>query len=172
MEEILPPQTQSGAGFELTRVRQFTVFLENRVGRLQMLVRALEESSAGIAAMNIEESADAALVRIVCNEADQGRDALRAAGFAFSESELLAVELPKKSKHPLTAICSTLLAAEINIHYCYPLLTRPHGPAVLLYIEDPTLAAQLLIKKDFTLIGESDLRRRRPRGSDGSDHGS
>src|SRR6059058_5260841 len=108
MEDVLPPLTEHGAGFELTRVRQFTVFLENRVGRLQMLVRALEESSAGIAAMNIEESADASLVRLVCSEPDQGRDALRAAGFTFSEAELLAVELPKKSKHPLTAICSIL----------------------------------------------------------------
>jgi len=39
MEEVLPPQTQEGAGFESTRVRQFTVFMENRVGRLQSLDR-------------------------------------------------------------------------------------------------------------------------------------
>src|SRR5438270_3822872 len=62
MEELLPPQTQHGAGFELTRVRQFTVFLENRVGRLQMLMRALEEGNR-VCAISIEESADAALVR-------------------------------------------------------------------------------------------------------------
>ena len=60
MEEVLPPQTESGAGFESTRVRQFTIFLENRVGRLQTLVRALEESEARIVAMSIEESADSA----------------------------------------------------------------------------------------------------------------
>ena len=41
MEEILPPQTEHGAGFERTRLPQFTVFLENRVGRLTALLRAL-----------------------------------------------------------------------------------------------------------------------------------
>ena len=157
MEEVLPPQTQHGAGFELTRVRQFTIFLENRVGRLSMLVRGLEEGEIKIAAISIEESADSALVRMICSEPDRTRDVLRASGFSFSESELLAVELPRRNKHPLIAICSALLAAEINIHYAYPLMIRPRGPALALYVEDPTLAAQLLIRKGFTLIGESDL---------------
>jgi hypothetical protein len=157
MEEVLPPQTQSGAGFELTRIRQFTVFLENRVGRLQGLLRAFEESAGKICGLSIEESADSALVRIICSEPELGRQALQQANFSFSESELLAVELPKRTKQPLMSICAALLAAEINIHYAYPLLQRPHGPALALYVEDPTLAAQLLIRKGFTLIGESDL---------------
>jgi hypothetical protein len=159
MEEVLPPQTENGAGFELTRIRQFTVFLENRVGRLQNLLRSFEESAGRICGLSIEESADSALIRVICSEPDHGRDALQSGGFSFSESELLAVELPRRTKHPLIAICTALLAAEINIHYCYPLLHRPHGPALALYVEDPTLAAQLLIRKGFTLIGESDLRK-------------
>jgi hypothetical protein len=161
MEEVLPPQTQHGAGFELTRVRQFTVFLENRVGRLTMLMRALEDGDR-ISAMSIEESADAALVRVICTDPDFGRDALRQSGFSFSESEVLAVELPtaSRSRQPLIAICSALLAAEINIHYVYPLLVRPNGPAVILYVDDPTLAAQLLIRKSFTLLSEADLRKK------------
>jgi hypothetical protein len=35
---------------------------------------------------------------------------------------------------------------------------RPRGPSLALYVDDPTLAARLLIKKGFTLIGESDLK--------------
>ncbi len=159
MEEILPPQTQRGAGFELTRVRQFTIFLDNRVGRLGALVRTLEEGTGRIVALSIEESADSSLVRLICSEPDQSREDLRIGGFSFGESELLAVELPKRSRQPLLAICSALLAAEINIHYAYPLLLRPRGPAVALYVEDPTLAAQLLIRKGFTLISEEDLKK-------------
>ena len=161
MEEILPPETEYGAGFELTRVRQFTVFLENRVGRLQMLVRALEESSGQIVALSIEESADSALVRMICSHPELSREVLRTEGFGFSETEVLAVELPRRTKQPLIAICAALLAAEINIHYAYPLLVPPRGPALAIYLDDPTLAAQILIRKGFTLIGESDLRQDR-----------
>jgi hypothetical protein len=159
MEESVLPQTQEGAGFEPTLVRQFTVFLENRVGRLQSLVRALEASESRIVAISIEESTDSSLVRLICSDADLGRSVLKSDGFSFTESELLAVELPKRTGEPLISICSALLAAEINIHYAYPLLLRPRGPALALYVDDPTLAARLLIKKGFVLIGESDLRR-------------
>jgi hypothetical protein len=158
MEEILPPQTQHGAGFELTRLRQFTVFLENHVGRLRMLVSALEESGSGMVAFMILESSESALVRLICREPDVAREAMKAQEFCFVETEALAVELPKKVKDPFSSICSALLAAEISIHYAYPFLARPRGPTIALYVEDPTLAAQLLIKKGFRLIGESDLR--------------
>jgi hypothetical protein len=158
MEESVLPQTQEGAGFEPTVVRQFTVFLENGVGRLQSLVRALEGSEGRIVAISIEESADCALVRLVCSDPDLARRVLHDAGFSFGESELLAVELPKRAAEPLMAICSALLAAEINIHYVYPLLVRPHGPALVLNVEDRTLAAQLLLRKGFRLLAESDLK--------------
>jgi len=158
MEETLPPITMNAAGFERTRVRQFTVFLDNRVGRLQALVRRFEEEEVKIVALSIQEAADSALVRVICSEPDIGREVLTKAGFPFGESELLAVELPKGTSHPLIAICTALLTAEINIHYAYPLLLRPHGPTLALYLDDPTLAAQILIRKGFNLIAESDLR--------------
>ena len=157
MESILPPETAAGAGFEGPRVRQFTVFLENKVGRLQMLVRSLERGVGKIVALSIEESGDAALVRLICAQPDFGRELLRTAGFAFGESELLVVELPRTTKQPMIAICSALLTAELNVHYAYPLLVGPHGPALALYVDDPTTAAEILIKKNFTLIGPSDL---------------
>jgi hypothetical protein len=158
MEQILPPQTAHGVGFESARVRQFTVFLENKVGRLQTLVRSLEQGVGKIMALAIEASGDAAIVRLICAEPDFGRELLQTAGFPYSESELLAVELPQASNQPLLSICSALLAAEINIHYAYPLLSRPRGPAIALYVDDITLAAQLLIKKQFTLLSQGDLR--------------
>ena len=162
MEEVLPPQTRDGAGFEPTQVRQFTIFLENRVGRLQTLVRALEEEVVQIVGLAIEESADSALVRLIRSDPDHGRDALKQAGFTFSESDLLIVELPKRTRQPMIALCAAMLTAEINIHYAYPLLVRPRGPALALYVEDPTLAAQLLIRKGFTLLGQSDLGTKPP----------
>jgi len=158
MEEVLPPATQRGSGFEPTRVRQFTIFLENRVGRLTLLVRALEKYVGKIVALAIEESADSALVRLICADPDAGRHTLHQEGFSFSEVDVLAVALPTNSASPLESICSALLAAEINIHYAYPLLVSPRGPALAIYCDDPTLASQLLIRKGFVLIGESDMK--------------
>ena len=159
MEDTLsPPQTESGAGFESTRVRQFIVFLANRVGRLQQLVRALEEADIRIVAISIEESSETSLIRLICSDGDLGREVLNREKFSFAESDLLLVEVPRKTTQPLVAICSALLSAEIGIHYAYPLLHRPKGPALAMYVDEPTLAAEILIRKGFTLLGESDLK--------------
>jgi hypothetical protein len=158
MEEILPPQTESGAGFEPVRVRQFTVFMENRVGRLQSLVWTYEQRSGRILGLSIQNQADTALVRIICSDPDLARQVLQSEGFAFAEQDLLVVELPK-SAQPISNICTAILVAELNIHYAYPLLVRPGGPALALYADDLTLAAQLLMKKGFKLLGESDLAK-------------
>jgi hypothetical protein len=157
MEELVLPPTENGSGYERTRVLQFTIFLENRVGRLSALVRVLEENLARISALSIEESADAALVRIICAEPSEGRRALREAGFSFSETDVLAVELPPNRRNPMMSLCNALLSAEINIRYVYPLLTRPRGPAIAMYVDDPTLAAQIMIRKGFTILSEGDL---------------
>src|SRR5437899_2434859 len=104
MEEAVHPGTESGSGFEPVTVRQFTVFLENRVGRLTLLVRALEENTP-IVGIAIEESADSALARIICGNCDAGRETLRTHGFSFGEVEVLIVALPRR-KEPLMSICS------------------------------------------------------------------
>jgi hypothetical protein len=156
--DALGPDTAEGIGFEPPNLRQFTVFLDNRVGRLHALVRHLEEASSPIAAISVEESADSALIRLICTNPDLGMNILQKHGFPFSESDVLAVELPRRTKQPLIAICSAMLSGEINIHYAYPLLIHPHGPAIALYVDDTVLAAQILIRKGFTLIGQSDLR--------------
>ena len=158
MEDVLPPLTEEGAGFESTRVRQFTVFLENKVGRLQSLVRSLEQGVGQIVALSIEESGDAALVRMICAHPEYGRELLRTAGFSFGECELLAVELPRTTKQPLLRICSALLFAEINIHYAYPLMIGLEGRAALaLHVEDIETSVQNLEQKGFKLLSENDL---------------
>ena len=162
MEDLLPPLTEHGATFEPPRVRQFTIFLENKVGRLQNLIRCLEEGVGRIVALSVEESGDATLVRLICGHSAFGRELLRTANIPFAEAELLAVELPKRTRQPLVSICSALLAAEINIHYAYPLLNHNGHPAMALYVDDPTLAAELLIRKNFTLLAESDLNQQPP----------
>src|SRR2546421_13049664 len=145
MEEVLPPQTQEGAGFESTRVRQFTVFMENRVGRLQSLVRSYEETDGRIVALSIQNSADTALVRLICSDPDAAKEVLNKDGFSFTEQDLLVVQVPKRTQYPLILICAALLTAEINIHYAYTLLAAAGGGGIGVYVDGTALAAKLLV---------------------------
>ncbi len=155
MNQTLPPQTLRG--YTPPTVRQFGVFLENKVGKLFELVRLFDEApEVHLCAVSVLESADYAVVRIIPNNADAARVLLRRQGLPFSESDLLIVELGEH--HTLTSMCLYLLGAELNIRFAYPLLLRPSGlPTIALAVDDQTLGGQILRKKNFRLLGEEDL---------------
>lgn len=138
-------------------IRQFTVFLENRVGQLLEVVRRFEGSKVRIVALSINDATECAFVRFLLSHPEQGREILERAGLAMIESDLIGVELPEGSQ-PLLQVCTALLQAEINIVQAYPLIIRPHGrPAVALMVDNAEMAMETLATKGFTMITEADL---------------
>ena len=159
MEGVLPPKTQHGSGYEQASVRQFTVFLENRVGKMALLLRKFEEAGLRVNAFSIEESTDISLMRLIACDPEAARDCLRENQFSFSETNVLAVEIPQKTRVPMIHVAQALLAAEVNIHYAYPLLRAHSDPAIAIYVDDLHFAQRILMRKGFRLLGESDLRK-------------
>ena len=138
-------------------IRQFTVFLENKVGQLLEVVRRFEGSRVRIVALSIIDSAECAFVRFLLSHPEQGREILERAGLAIIESDLIGIELPE-GEQPLLQICTALLQAEVNIIQAYPLLARPHGrPAVALMVDNIEMGLETLGRKGFTMITEADL---------------
>ena len=113
-------------GRDYPTIRQFTVFLENRVGQLLECVRRFEGSKVRIVALSINDATECAFVRFLLSHPEQGREILERAGLPMIESDLIGVELPD-STQPLLRVCTALLEAEINIVQAYPLIIRPHG---------------------------------------------
>ena len=144
-------------GRDYPTIRQFTVFLENRVGQLLEVVRRFEGSRVRIVALSINDATECAFVRFLLSHPEQGREVLERAGLALIESDLIGIELPSGSQ-PLLQVCTALLQAEINIVQAYPLLVRPHGrPAVALMVDNIEHAMETLRTKGFTMITEADL---------------
>ena len=152
---ITEPSTMRGRGWPC--LRQFSVFMENRVGRLHELLRAFEGHSIRVIALSIANSVDCAFARIMVNETDRAREILENSKFAYSESDVVGVELPD-GPQPFVQICLALLQAEVNMHYTYPLLySRGGRGAIAMYVDDVDLAQQTLKQKNLRLITESDL---------------
>ena len=99
----------AGTGFATMRgrnypaIRQFTVFLENRVGQLLEVVRRFEGSKVRIVALSITDSCECAFVRFLLSDPEGGREILERAGLAIVESDLIGVEMPAGAQ-PLLAI--------------------------------------------------------------------
>lgn len=153
----------SGTTFETLRgrnfpaLRQFTIFLENRVGQLLEVVKRFEGTGIRICALSISDSAECAFVRFLVSDADRGREILERSGLAMIETDLIGVELPD-GPQPLLTVCTALLQSELNIIQAYPLIIRPHGrPAVAIMVENIEFAMETLREKGFTIITEGDL---------------
>lgn len=144
-------------GRDYPTIRQFTVFLENRVGQLLELVRRFEGSHVTIVGLSINDATECAFVRIILSRPEQGREILERAGLTIIESDLLCVELPEDPQ-PMVQICSALLQAEINIIQAYPLVVQPHGsPVMALMVDNVEAAVETLAGKGLTIINEDDL---------------
>tara|TARA_E500000331_G_scaffold350068_1_gene394330 strand:- start:43 stop:522 length:480 start_codon:yes stop_codon:yes gene_type:complete len=153
--------TGEGAGIEFSTmrgrdypaIRQFTVFLENRLGQLLEVVRRFEGSNVRICALSISDSSECAFVRFLLSRPEQGREILERAGLAMIESDLIGVMLPQEPQ-PLLRICTALLQAEVNIVQAYPILDRD---AVALMVDNIEMAQDTLSSKGFTMLTEDDL---------------
>ncbi|MEM9365244.1 MAG: acetolactate synthase [Planctomycetota bacterium] len=144
-------------GRDFPAIRQFTIFLENRVGQLLEVVRRFEGTGIRIVALSINDAAECAFVRFLVSDADRGREILERSGLAIIETDLVGVELPE-CPQPLLRVCTALLQAEINIIQAYPLIVRPHGkPAVAIMVEGIEMAMKTLSEKGFRIITEHDL---------------
>lgn len=147
----------TGRGRDWPSVRQFNVFLENKIGALLGVVRRFESTDIRIISLTIVDSADCAIVRMVLSDPERALEIFNLAGLPVTESDLLVVQLPDGTQ-PLLQICKALLVAEINLHYAYPLLIGPHGHAALaLHVDDHESATQTLANQGFTLFTENDL---------------
>ncbi len=155
----------AGVGFATARgrdwpsVRQFNVFLANRLGALLELVRKFEMTDVRVVSLTVIETADCAIIRLVPSDYERAFEILTAAKLPFTESDLIVVKVPDNDQ-PLLSITKALLGGEINIHYLYPLLVGvgPLGStAVAIHVDDFESAAATLQNQGFTLFTETDL---------------
>ncbi|MDB4809688.1 acetolactate synthase [bacterium] len=148
---------QTLRGHNFPAIRQFTIFLENRVGQLLEVVKRFEGTGIRVCALSINDAAECAFVRFLVSDADRGREILERSGLSIIETDLVGVELPS-GPQPLLRVCTALLQAELNIIQAYPLIVRPNGkPAVAIMVENIELAMETLREKGFTIISEGDL---------------
>ncbi|HEX2839406.1 MAG TPA: hypothetical protein VHN77_14915 [Phycisphaerales bacterium] len=150
---------ETAHGYSPPTVTQFSVFLHNKVGKLHDLVEMFDQAHCQICALSVHEASDHAVVRLITNNAECARAELSRMKLAFTERDVLVVEL--SGKHTLSSMCLHLLRAELSIHFAYPLMLTPGAsPTIALAVDDLTLGGQILRRKEFRLLGEADLTNR------------
>jgi hypothetical protein len=139
-------------------VKQFSVFAENRLGRLYDLTALLKDNNVHIMGLTVLDTTDSAIVRVIVDDPDRARELMINNDFPYVECDVLAVEVTDESE--LKGVLAALFEAEINLHYIYSFIKRPEGRCALaINVEDGDVAAQALAKRGYRVLTQRDISR-------------
>ena len=99
-------------------IRQLSIFLENRTGRINEVARILADNGINMQAFSMAETADFGLLRLIVQDVDKAVEVLRAANFAVMVTDVLCINCPNVSG-ALSVVLEKLAAENIFIEYMY-----------------------------------------------------
>jgi hypothetical protein len=151
------PETTSKLGGPL--VKQFSVFLPNKVGAMLEVVKLLNSHHSHVVAISVSESTDSAIARMIVSDPEGVEQLFGENNVAFGMCEVVVVELREVATQ-LAKLLASLFMAEVNVHFTYPLLTRPRGLAALaLHVDDNECASSVLTGAGFKILSQGEISR-------------
>lgn len=123
-------------------IKQLSVFLENRPGRLANLLDVLEGNGIKVLAMGIAEAGNYGIVRLIVDKEDKALEVLRKANMAVNQTDVIIIQLKE-----LTKAVKALGNAGVNIDYAYTMDCQ----RVVLKVSDETEAIKALMGEGVSL---------------------
>ena len=138
-------------------VQQLSVFLENRAGRLDDVLKVLSEGGVNIVALSLADTADYGMLRMIVSDPHKGRVVLKEAGITAMLTDVIAFRVAHATGS-LSKAMHQLVEGEINIEYMYVLSTSEYA-SMIVKIADYEKAEQILTDKGYTLLTEEEAYR-------------
>jgi hypothetical protein len=119
------------------KIKQLSIFLENRAGRLSEITDNIGESGVNIKAISLADASNFGILRIVVDDIENTRKMLKDRGFTVRVTDVAAVKVKDKPGE-LGKILKIIENAGINVEYVYGLSDHAEGCAVLIMRFDKT----------------------------------
>jgi len=126
-------------------VKQISLFLENKCGRLVRVCQTLGETGINIRALSIADTSDFGILRLIVDRPEEALQALKKEGFMATETEVIAVEVPD-SPGGLADVLALLEKEGINIEYLYSFVEKPAKDALILMRVDQIDGAKEILQ--------------------------
>ena len=133
-------------------VKQISVFLENKPGRLYELTKVLRENQIDMRALSIAETPDFGILRLIVDDSYKTACVLKDAGYICYITPVLAAEVADEAGG-LEKILEILGENDINLEYTYAFITRKKGTAYMVFrVQDNDRAIEILSQNHVHLI--------------------
>ena len=139
------------------KVKQISVFLENKSGRLAKVTQVIGKNEINIRALSIADTADFGILRLIVNKPDEAYKILKEASFTVSATDVIAVEVGDQPGG-LASVLQILDNAKVNIEYLYAFLENSSQKALVVFrVEQLDEALQVLSENNITVMKGEDV---------------
>ncbi|MDD2393623.1 MAG: acetolactate synthase [Eubacteriales bacterium] len=118
-------------------VKQISVFLENKSGRLAEVTKTLSANEIDIRALYIADTTEYGILRMIVDKPDQALDLLKKSGFTVSTTNVIAIAIAD-TPGTLDDALEVLSTGGISVEYLYAFVGRASTDAiVVIRVENP-----------------------------------
>ena len=141
-------------------VKQLSVFVENKFGRISEIFNALAENSIDISALSLADTSEFGILRLIVDKPELAVDVLKAEGVIVKLSDVLAIAIDD-TPGGLAKALSVLTDANVVIEYMYAFIGKADGKAMtVIRVDDEAKAIDALNKGGVTQLTTDDISAR------------
>ncbi len=138
-------------------IKQLSIFVENKQGRLHAIMDALSDNGINISALSIADTTDFGILRVIVSDVDKAKAVLKEIGVISKVTDVIAVYLDHRVGG-LAAILDHISDAGLSINYMYAFLGRTEGKALMVMKpDDMETAAAMFEAKGIKLAGPDEI---------------
>ncbi|MBQ6950499.1 MAG: ACT domain-containing protein [Clostridia bacterium] len=141
-------------------LKQISVFVENKPGKMQHLTEVLAQNNVDMRALSLAETSDFGIVRIIVDDVYAASTILKEEGFIHSVTKVLGVSIPDEPGG-LNKVLKVLTEAQINVEYMYAFLGgKDVDHAYMIFkVEDRKAAVSALAAKGIRCVDQQELEQ-------------
>ena len=141
-------------------MKQLSVFIENREGRLEDVLNLLKEENINIISLSLADTSDYGMLRLIVSDPQKGCEALKENGFSATLNDVVAVTLPHKVG-ALQEILHVLCKESLNVEYMYAFGTKLDQHAMIIFkTEDNRRADEILQEEGMHALTSEEVHAR------------
>ncbi len=137
------------------RIKQLSIFLENRPGQLSAPCRVLADANINIMTLSLADTQEFGILRLVVNDWEKARQVLEQAGHTVKITDVVGVEVPHVPGG-MASMLELLDRNAINVEYMYAShYGHKEAAAVIMRFADTDAAEKALVASKFHIIADA-----------------
>lgn len=141
----------------MANAKQLSVFVDNKPNQLTGVMAVLKENGINIRALSLADTSDFGILRIIVNDTDKANEILKAAGYAVTVTEIIAVTIPD-APGQLSRVLDVLGGENVNLEYLYAFTgASDKSVSFVIRVDDNSAAESALTKAGIIILTEQDI---------------